>query len=134
LQLGLRAVAENVKPEPGFGMNGQPFAFHYGPPVDATGALPDGRAYRDVKEFKALVVKDELALARNVAKQLVTYATGSPVLFADRAELDQILERAASRQFGVRSLVHEVVQSGLFQISLIHISIINCASASPSNL
>jgi hypothetical protein len=111
-----RAVAESVKAEPGFGMNGQPFAFHYGPKVDATGALPDGRAYRDVKEFKLLVVKDEPALARNVAKQFVTYATGSPVLFADRAELDQILERAASRQFGVRSLIHEVVQSSLFQI------------------
>jgi mono/diheme cytochrome c family protein len=110
-----RAVAETVKPERGFGMNGQPFAFHYGPPVDATGQLSDGRAYRDVKEFKALVVKEEKTLARNVAKQLVTFATGSPVLFADRAELEQILKRGAPSHFGVRSLVHEVVQSSIFQ-------------------
>src|SRR5690606_14737211 len=34
-----RAVAEDVPPEPGYGMNGQAFAFHYGPPVDATGEL-----------------------------------------------------------------------------------------------
>jgi hypothetical protein len=110
-----RAVAENVKSEPGFGMNGQRFAFHYGPPVDATGQLPDGRAYRNVREFKALVVKDERTLARNVARQLVTFGTGSPVVFAERAELDRILERAARTQFGVRSLIHEVVQSSLFQ-------------------
>ena len=77
--------------------------------------MPDGSTYRDVKEFKALVVKDERAIARNVAKQLVTFATGAPVVFADRAELDRILARAAARQFGVRSLVHEVVQSSLFQ-------------------
>lgn len=49
------------------------------------------------------------------ARRLVTFATGAPVLFADRAELDQILERTAPKRFGVRSLVHEVVQSSLFQ-------------------
>jgi len=110
-----RAVAENTKPERGFGMNGQAFAFHYGPPVDSAGYLPDGRAYRDVTQFKALVVKDERNLARNVASQLVTFATGSPVVFAERAELDRILAGAARSEFGVRSLIHEVVQSNLFQ-------------------
>ena len=50
-----RAVAENVKPEPGFGMNGQAFAFHYGLPVDSAGELPDGRTFRDVREFKRLL-------------------------------------------------------------------------------
>ena len=111
-----RAVAENVKPVRGFGMNGQAFAFHYDLPVDAAGELPDGRAYRDVKEFKALVVKDEVPVARNLATQLVTFATGSPVLFSDRPELEKILQHAAAQHYGVRTLVHEVVQSSLFQI------------------
>ena len=34
-----RAFAEDVKPEPGIGISGQPFAFHYGLPVDSAGAL-----------------------------------------------------------------------------------------------
>ena len=110
-----RAVAENVKPVPGFGLNGQAFGFHYGLPVDAGGELPDGRAYRDIKEFKALVIQDELPLARNLARQLVTYATGAPVLFSDRPELEKILQHAAAKQYGVRTLVHEVVQSDLFR-------------------
>jgi hypothetical protein len=110
-----RAVAENVKPVPGFGMNGQAFGFHHGLPVDAAGELPDGRAYHDVKEFKALVIQDELPVARNLARRLVTFATGAPVLFSDRPELEAILQRAAAKQYGVRSLVHEVVQSHLFQ-------------------
>ena len=110
-----RAVAENVPPVRGFGMNGQAFAFHYGLPVDSAGALPDGRAYKDVREFKNLVVKDEVPVARNLAKQLVVFATGAPVRFSDRAALEKILQRAATKQYGVRTLVHELVQSELFQ-------------------
>jgi hypothetical protein len=110
-----RAVAENVKPEPGFGLNGQAFAFHYGLPVDSTGAVPDGRAFRDVKEFKRLVSSDEVPVARNLASQLVVFATGAPVRFTDRAELERILQRASARQYGVRALVEEIVRSDLFQ-------------------
>lgn len=110
-----RAVAENVKPEPGFGLNGQAFAFHYGPPVDAAGELPDGRAFRDVKEFKRLILTDEAAVARNLAKQLVAFGTGAPVRFSDRDELERILQRASAREYGVRTLVEEIVRSELFQ-------------------
>ena len=110
-----RAVAENVKPEPGFGLNGQAFAFHYGLPVDSAGELPDGRTFRDIKEFKRLVLSDEVSVARNLARQLVVFATGAPVRFSDRAELERILQRASARQYGVRTLVEEIVRSELFQ-------------------
>jgi mono/diheme cytochrome c family protein len=110
-----RAVAENMKPEPGYGLNGQAFAFHYGLPVDAAGELPDGRAFRDVKQFKRLISSDEVAVARNLTKQLVVFATGAPVRFSDRAELERILERASARKYGVRTLVEEIVRSELFQ-------------------
>ena len=110
-----RAVAENVKPIPGYGMNGQAFAFHYGLPVDAAGELPDGRAFTDVKEFKRLILSDEASIARNVAKQLVAFGTGAPVRYSDRAELERILQRARARNYGVRTLVEEIVRSDLFQ-------------------
>jgi hypothetical protein len=104
-----------VKPEAGFGLNGQAFAFHYGLPVDAAGELPDGRAFGDVKEFKRLVLTDELSVARNLAKQLVVYGTGAPVRFSDRDELERILQRSSEHQYGVRTLVEEIVRSELFQ-------------------
>jgi mono/diheme cytochrome c family protein len=110
-----RAVAENVKPEPGFGMNGQAFAFHYGPPVDSAGEVPDGRTFHDVKEFKRLVLSDEEAIARNLARQLVVFATGAPVRFTDRDELEQILQRSRARHYGVRTLVEEIIRSEMFQ-------------------
>ena len=110
-----RAVDENVKPEPGHGLNGQAFAFHYGLPVDSAGELPDGRRFRDIKEFKRLISADEFTVARNLANQLVTFATGVPVRFSERAELERILQRAGRRQYGVRTLVEEIIQSELFQ-------------------
>jgi hypothetical protein len=110
-----RAMAENVPPIAGYGMNGQPFAFHYGLPVDAAGELPDGRPFRDVREFKRLAVQDERALARHLASQLIILATGAPVVFAERATLDRIVDRTAAQHYGVRSLLHEIVQIELFQ-------------------
>ena len=110
-----RAVAENMTPEPGFGLNGQAFAFHYGLPVDSAGELPDGRAFQNIREFKRLIANDELSIARNLANQLVTFATGAPVRFTDRGELEQILQRASKHHYGVRTLVEEIVHSDLFQ-------------------
>jgi hypothetical protein len=98
----------------GIAKSGQKFAFHYALPVDASGELPDGRKFRDVRELKQLLLADEKQLARNLAKQLTVYATGAPIRFADREPIEQILERASSSHYGVRSLIHELVQSELF--------------------
>jgi hypothetical protein len=110
-----RAVADNVKPEPGYGLNGQAFAFHYGLPVDSTGEMPDGRHFRDITEFKRLLLTDERAVARNLASQMVVFATGAPVRYTDREELERILQHASARGYGVRTLVEEIVRSELFQ-------------------
>lgn len=109
-----RAVNESVAPEKGVGMNGQAFAFHYALPVDSAGELPDGRKFADIREFKRLLVQDEVTLARNLAKQLAIYATGAPVRFSDREQIEQIVQHASAKQYGVRSLVHAIVQSELF--------------------
>jgi hypothetical protein len=98
----------------GIAKSGQKFAFHYALPVDASGELPDGRKFRDVRELKQLLLANEKQLARNLAKQLAVYATGAPIRFADREPIEQILVRASSSHYGVRSLVHELVQSELF--------------------
>ncbi|MDB5294701.1 MAG: hypothetical protein JWO31_684 [Phycisphaerales bacterium] len=102
------------RPETGIGKNGQRFTFHAGPAVDASGQLPDGRAFKDVRELKQQLLKDERQIARNLARQLTVYATGAPVRFGDRAAVEAILDRAADKQYGVRSLVHAIVGSELF--------------------
>src|SRR5262249_24518641 len=109
-----RAVAEGVAPEKGLGKNGQPFEFHFSLPVDAAGTLPDGRPFRDIRDFKRLVREEDALLARNLARQLTVYATGAPVSFGDRAEIERIGGRTSGRRYGLRSLIHEIVQSPLF--------------------
>ena len=41
-------------------------------------------------------------------------AAQANIRFADREPIEQILERASSSHYGVRSLIHELVQSELF--------------------
>ena len=114
-----RAIDHEAKdkptPQPGHGKNGQPFTFHLAQPVDPSGELWDGRKFRDVRELKRLLLTDERLIARNVLRQLLTYATGAAERFGDRARVEAILDDAAKQQYGVRTLIHGLVQSTLFQ-------------------
>ena len=102
-------------PEPGIGKGGQKFEFHYGLPVDSAGELSDGRTFHDISGLKALLLSDERPIARNLLRQLTVYATGAPVRFSDRAEIEAILDRCRPTDYGVRSLIVELVQSRLFR-------------------
>ena len=104
----------NGTPEKGLGKNGQKFAFHAAQPVDATAELPDGRKFHDIVELKQLLLQDDKQVARNLLRQFAIYATGARVRFADREQVEEALQRASSSHWGVRSLVHELVQSELF--------------------
>ncbi len=106
--------AEGGTAAPGIGKGGQKFLFHDALPVDCSGALPDGRAFADVRELKKLLLDDEPQIARNLVQQLTVFATGAPVRFGDRAAVEHILQRAAASHYGVRTLIHGLVQSDLF--------------------
>jgi hypothetical protein len=110
-----RYRASGGDPVKGIGHNGNFFHFGLGPDVDASGELPDGRTFQDVRELKRLLVSDREQLARNLVRQFVVYATGAPVGFADRPEIEEILRANRRGDFPVRSLIHGVVQSDLFR-------------------
>ncbi len=109
-----RAVSESVQAVSGTGMDGQAFSFHYALPVDCAGELPDGSPFNDVNDLKKLLLRDERGLARNIASQLTIYGTGAPTSFSDRAVIEKILDQTEESDFGVRSLIHAIVQSELF--------------------
>ncbi len=115
-----RGVSDDKPGVPGYGKNGNAFVYHYGLPVDCTGSLPDGRAFAGIRDFKRLLQSDETAIARNLAKQLTVYATGAPIRFSDRAQIEHIVQGAKGDakqggSFGVRRMIHQIVQSDLFR-------------------
>jgi hypothetical protein len=87
-----------------------------GPTVDSAGEVADGKAFADVREYKKLLLDDEPQLARNLVERLVTYSTGAPVSFADRRDVDEIVTELKNDEYGIRSIVHAVVASRMFQM------------------
>ena len=108
-----RSTAEG-EPAAGSGHNGVNFHYRLGLPVDTSGELADGRKFAGIRELKQELLADPDQLARNLAQQLVIYATGAPVRFSDRPQLAQILARGKADGYGVRALIHEIVRSDLF--------------------
>lgn len=91
-----------------------------GQPVDpshelTTGHFSDGAAFANIEGLKKLLAKHPQQLAKSLASHLVTYATGAAPTFADRETLDAVVAATEPTNYGVRSLVHEVVQSSLFK-------------------
>jgi len=104
---------EEGDPVEGIGKNGHVFTFRHSQPVDAGGEY-NGAEFADVREFKQVLLADERQVARNLVEQFVVYSTGAPVRFADRAEVERILDAAEPNRYGVRSLVHAILESELF--------------------
>jgi hypothetical protein len=85
-----------------------------GPVVDTRSELPDGLPVADIRAYKvALAARPEL-LARNFARKLATFATGSGVEAGDELAIDGILKNSQASHFGLRTLISEVIQSELF--------------------
>ena len=89
--------------------------FRVGLPVDASGKMPDGESFSNIHGFKKLLLRDPDQLARNLARKLLTYATGRKISFADRRAVEEIVGRSREQGYGFRSLVHAVAQSELIR-------------------
>ena len=90
-------------------------SFKLGPPVNASGVLPDERAFKEITEFQTLLAADATRLLRNLAQQLAIYSIGRDIAFSDRDEINAIVANTQKNGGGVRTLIHEVIQSRLFQ-------------------
>lgn len=88
--------------------------FRDGQPVDASGELIDGRKFTALREYQSLLNGEMKIVSRNLANQLVLYATGAPVSFGDRTMVEELLERAGGPNPNLNELLHQVIQSPLF--------------------
>jgi hypothetical protein len=93
---------------------GHDYAYTQAAAVDASGKLIDGRSFQNIRDLKALLAANPRQLARNLLHQFTIYATGTPVRFSDRAEIETMLDASATEGYRVRDLMLALVQSKIF--------------------
>jgi hypothetical protein len=85
-----------------------------GPAVDASYTLENGATFHDVDEFRTLLLKDKEQIARCLAGKLLVYATGAGIQFSDRPVVAEIVTESQAKNYGLRTMIHDVVQSRVF--------------------
>jgi hypothetical protein len=85
------------------------------PPVDASGELPDGRAFSNAKEFQHLLMADLDAFNRTFIEKLAIYGLRRTMTFDDREGLQAIAEVSRTKDYRVRAILEAFVLSDLFR-------------------
>jgi hypothetical protein len=85
------------------------------PPVDASGTLPDGRAFQNAEELKQLLMNDLDAFNATFIEKLAIYGLRRTLTIDDHDELEAIAERSRERDFRVKDILEAFVLSDLFQ-------------------
>jgi len=98
----------------GIDPTGHDFAYTIAGAVDSSGTLADGRSFRNVRDVKAILAANPRQLARNLLHQLTVYATGTPVRFSDRTEIEKMLDSCGPDGYRTRDLIHALIQSRVF--------------------
>jgi hypothetical protein len=86
------------------------------PKVDPSGKLPSGEEYANFADFKQVLLKSRRDLfTRNLIEQLLAYATGRHMERTDQYEIDDILGRVKADDYGLQTMVIEVLNSKIFR-------------------
>ncbi len=93
---------------------GHDFSYSLASAVDASGQLLDGKQFHDVRELKRVFAENPRQLARNLIRQWTVYATGTPVRFSDRREVEKILDKCSAQQYPIKDLFITFIQSRIF--------------------
>ncbi|MBJ7305872.1 MAG: DUF1585 domain-containing protein, partial [Gemmataceae bacterium] len=76
---------------------------------------PEGAAFSGIKQLREILAKNPDQLARGVTRNLVTYSTGSPASQLDQKAIEAIVKNSQPDDYGLRSIIHGVIQSDLFR-------------------
>ena len=85
------------------------------PLVDASGVMPDGRAFTDSDQFKRLLLEDRDKVAQAFIEHLCTYALRRVLTVDDRGDINMIEEEAKKNDYRVKDIVRAVALSELMR-------------------
>jgi hypothetical protein len=84
--------------------------------VDASGQLPDGRAFHGPGELATILGNEKEAFARALTSKMLVYALGRGPEPADKRTVRTIARRLAAENYRFSRLILEIVQSVPFQM------------------
>ncbi|MEM7145633.1 MAG: DUF1592 domain-containing protein, partial [Verrucomicrobiota bacterium] len=84
-------------------------------PVDATGVTDKGQPFRDIHDYKEIMLGEIDQVTYGLAEKLLTFGTGRAMGFSDRKEIHALVADAAATDYGFRDLVHATIQSSIFR-------------------
>lgn len=85
-------------------------------PVDASGALPDGRAINGVVDLKDLLLERREAFTRNLASRLLGFGLGRSLDYPDRPVIADLVRKASDAGGGSHALLLGIVTSDPFRL------------------
>jgi len=88
--------------------------YRRGLPTDPSGQWVDGSKFSGYAEFREIMAADEETLARSLAGKLLTFAIGRELGFSDREEIERIVAASRPSQYGVRTMIREIVSGPVF--------------------
>ena len=88
--------------------------YKIGLPVDASGRLPNGQSFSDITQYKKMLLDQKEQVARNLIENLIVYSTGAKIQFADRVEVERILKACKKNDYGMKTMLYEIVASKIF--------------------
>ena len=88
--------------------------YDLGRKVDCEGVTADGMKFKDIREFKKLLLGSQQQVTRNLVSQLIAFATGAVVQFADREEVERILSETDQGDAGLKEIIRQIVHCRMF--------------------
>jgi mono/diheme cytochrome c family protein len=85
-------------------------------PIDATGALPDGRTFAGPLELAAILKVDKEDFVECITDKLLTYALGRGLTVADRSAVRRIAAQLPAADYRFSSLVLGIVNTPQFRL------------------
>ncbi|MDF1740782.1 MAG: DUF1592 domain-containing protein [Verrucomicrobiales bacterium] len=83
--------------------------------IDPAGALYKGPEFKDYLELRDIIAGRKADFAHGFTEAMSEYALGRPIGFSDEFLIEEIVEKAESENFAMRSFVHAIVHSKEFQ-------------------
>jgi hypothetical protein len=87
-----------------------------GTPIDPSGVLVSGEAFRDIRDLKRILANERrLDYYRVVSEKMMTYAIGRGVDYYDTHTIDSLVQSLDSDDGRILTLVYGIVHSPAFQ-------------------